>query len=247
MIQKKKKFGSGMGTIRFAILWTLAYALGWGTLITGGIVTDVFEWIPLWGLFALGGLVPGFISSVVQQGLIKRKFNISIPRWWLWSTIAWTITAATFRLLEYWPTEWIINDERFALSIIFSALFIPPALVQAWMLRKHIARAWMWPLAAIVSSSTFILPLLANTWRDEFEVVFAFSAAGLMQGAVMGLSLLWLFGMANSEKTKKEYAENEDKQARRNLHRRLENIENDIETQNVIDGDIVAWERSEMR
>ena len=93
----------------------------------------------------------------------------------------------------------------------------------------------------------FVLPLLASDMIGEVETILAFGAAGLMQGAVMGLSLLWLFGMANSEKTKKEYAETEERHARRNFHRRLEDIDNDIKAEGVIDGDIVAWDKSMIR
>jgi hypothetical protein len=242
MVENKKKFASRMGAIRFATLWTLAYALGWGSLIVSGIVAsnlflDFLQTIPLWGIFAIGGFVPGLISSVGQQGLIKRKFNISIPRWWLWSTLAWTGAGALMRLIEYTPIV-NINNEQVAITLAFSLFFIPPAIVQAWMLRKHIARAWMLPLAALVSSSTFVLPLLASNMIGEVETVLAFGAAGLMQGAVMGLSLLWLFGMSNSEKTKKDYVEEA-------YERRL--TEQEIIEYDDTQEESFMWERSELQ
>jgi len=247
MIERKQHANSKIGTIRFAALWTLVYGLGWGTLIIGGIIAsntipDIFNMFPLWVFFGLFGLVPGFISSVGQQWLIKRKMNIRIPFWWLWSTIMWTISGALLRFLEYWPREWTIYDERLALTLVFSALFVPPALVQAWLLRKHIRRAWMWPIAAIVSSSTFILPLLASSMMNEVEGVLTFAAAGLMQGAVMALSLLWLIGMANGEKSKKDFAEQEWMQTDDIRWQRLEAIKNDTEAEHIVDDDGIAWE-----
>lgn len=187
----------------------------------------------------------GFISSVGQQWLIKRKMDIRIPRWWLWSSIAWALSGAALRLIEYWPSAWAIYDERLAMSMVFSALFLPPAIVQAWLLRKHIARAWMWPIAAIVSSSTFVLPILASNMMNEFQGVITFAAVGLMQGAVMSLSLLWLFGMTTGEKTKKYYAEKDQRTSEAILSQRIEDIDNDIEAETIIDGDIIAWERSQ--
>jgi hypothetical protein len=246
MIEKKKKFGSRMGAIPFTLWWTLAYALGWGTLITGGIIASnlfwqIFEWFPLWVYFGLLGLVPGFISSIGQQFLIKRKFDVSIPRWWLWSTLVWTIAGTVLRLMEYWPSQWAIDNEQIAASLILSALFVPPAIVQAWLLRKHISRSWMWPVAAVVSSTTFVLPILASSMSNEFEAVVTFGIAGLMQGAVMGLSLLWLFGMASGEKTKKAYAEQE--QIEHSRHR-LEDTGKEVEAEPIMDRDIVSEDQS---
>jgi hypothetical protein len=101
----------------------------------------------------------------------------------------------------------------------------------------------MWPIAAIVSSTTFVLPLLASSMMNEVEGVITFAAAGLMQGAVMGLSLLWLCGMTRSEKSKKEYAEQEQRKADGLLLQRLEAIENDVEAEDLIDAEVVAWDR----
>jgi hypothetical protein len=204
MSEKKKKQVNRLGTIPFVVLWTLAYGLGWATLMAGGIITgnlfpQVFEWFPLVVYFMLLGAVPGFVSSVAQQLLMRWKFAARLGSWWLWSTLAWIVAGGLLRLFEY--IQFRSFDERTAIMLVFAWLFTIPAIVQAWLLRRRVRRAWMWPVAAAASAATFAVPLLSGLVGPFNELLFilTFGFAGLLQGAVMGLTMVWLFGMTQQE------------------------------------------------
>lgn len=206
MTEKAKNRVNRLGTIPFVTLWTLAYGLGWATLMVGAVVTSrflprIFESLPIVGFFILLGAVPGFISSLAQQWLIRWKFAVRLQRWWLWSTLAWVAGGVLLRQAEFINIQ--IDNPIVGFTVAFGVLFTIPALAQAWMLRKHVRRAWMWPAAAIASAATFAVPVVNSTYVSELWTILTGGFAGLLQGAVMGMTMVWLFGMARIEPLKR--------------------------------------------
>jgi undecaprenyl pyrophosphate phosphatase UppP len=77
-------------------------------------------------------------------------------------------------------------------------LFVIPATMQWFVLHKSARNAWLWIVAGAVSALTF--GVLYGDLNDNELRQFVLGAAA--QGAVTGLSLLWLYGQSRAEKAK---------------------------------------------
>jgi hypothetical protein len=208
MSEKQKNTPNRLGTIPFAVLWTLAYGLGWTTVITGGYITSrffpqIFDWFPDIVYLMLATTVPAFIYSIGQQFLIRWKFAVKFNWWFLWTTFAAAITTATFQTFEWINVPIRIDNPMVVLTLVFGYIFGTQALVQAWLLRKHVKRSWLWVAAAIASAATFGVPIATAQFFGPFATITTFGFAGLLQGAVMALTLVWLFGMTRVEPLKR--------------------------------------------
>jgi hypothetical protein len=223
MSEKKKNAVNRLGTIPFTVLWTLAYGLGWATVIFGGIMTsrylpEVFTWFPdvVYIMLAVG--VPAFIYSIGQQLLIRWKFAVHFRWWFVLTTLAAVLAGGSFQIFEWINVPNIpINNPIVAVTLVFSYIFGIQAIAQAWQLRKHVKKSWMWVVAAIASAATFGVPLVNSDFFSEWATIGAFGFAGLLQGAVMALTLVWLFGMTRVEPLKRGMSAEQMKQAEANL------------------------------
>jgi hypothetical protein len=216
MSEKQKNNTNRLGTIPFVLLWTLSYGLGWGVLVAGGMfainfLPQIFNFFPMFVFFIPLGAVPGLISGVIQQLLLRWKFGVTIRRWWLWSTLAAVGAAGGFYLMmEYLsaPINSLFNylsqfNEMLAPLILIGSLFALYSTAQTWLLRHNVKRSWMWTVAAFVSAATFLLPVLSPGVGGQLWAIVLAGVAGLLQGSVMGLTLVWLFGMTRVEPLKR--------------------------------------------
>jgi hypothetical protein len=208
MSEKKKNNTTRLGTIPFAVLWTLAYGLGWATVITGGFITnrffpEVFRWFPDVVYLMLAASVPAFIYGVAQQFLIRWKFAVKLNWWFLWTTLTAALTAASFQIFEWINLPIRLDNEMVGIMLVFGYIFGAQALVQAWLLRQHVKKSWMWVAAAVASAATFGVPIATAQFFGAFGTITTFGFAGLLQGAVMALTLVWLFGMTRVEPLKR--------------------------------------------
>jgi hypothetical protein len=96
----------------------------------------------------------------------------------------------------------------------------------------------MWPLAAFVSASTFILPLINNNTFGDLEVTVMMGGAGLMQGVVMALTLVWLFGMTRTEPLKRGLEAGQVEQAARNLsdNQNVDDVIGEYQAEHTLEG-----------
>jgi hypothetical protein len=234
MSEKKKNNTNRLGTIPFAVLWTLAYGLGWATVITGGFVTnrffpEVFRWFPDVVYLMLAASVPAFIYGVAQQFLIRWKFAVKFNWWFLWTTLTAALTAGSFQIFEWINLPFGISSPIVAITLVFGYIFGAQALVQAWLLRQHVKKSWMWVTAAVASAATFAVPLATAQYFGQWAMIGNFGFAGILQGAVMALTLVWLFGMTRVEPLKRGMDNAQLEQAEGKL------AYNDIVSNNVAD------------
>jgi hypothetical protein len=230
MSEKKKKNDKRVGTIPFVLLWTLSYGLGWASLI--GIIflleslsTGFLDRLPDLVLVVAFGMIPGLLSGVIQQPLLRWKFGTQIKRWWLWSTIGSIAAMGGYYLyaeyLQFAIRPFFRYLEQFNEQaepvIIIGILFVLYSTFQAWALRHTVRRVWLWSLAAFVSASTFILPLINTATSSELTMTLLTGLAGLLQGSVMALTLVWLFGMTRTEPLKRGMSAEQMKQAEEKL------------------------------
>ena len=165
------------------------------------------------------GAIPGLISGLVQQPLIRWKFGTQIKRWWLWSIIGTTLGMGGF----YIYTEFLERMIRPIVQMMsdFSPLLVPAPVIgvlfllystaQVWALRHHVKRVWVWSLAAFVSASTLVFAassMVNLNINGSFGTIFLGAFAGLAQGIVMALTLVWLFGMTRTEAAAQAYDTN---------------------------------------
>ncbi|MDQ7027990.1 MAG: hypothetical protein Q9P01_20975 [Anaerolineae bacterium] len=222
MSDKKKNTRNRLGTTPFTILWTLAYGLGWATVILGGIITNeffpqVFNWFPDIAYIMLAVAVPTFVYSIAQQLLMRWKFAVNFRWWFLWTTLAAVLAGASFQIFQWVDFPFEVNNPIVAVILVFGYIFGSQALVQAWLLRHRVKRVWMWPVAAIASAATFGVPLVNADFFSESALVGTFGFAGLLQGAVMALTLVWLFGMTRAEPLKRGLEATNTQEAESNL------------------------------
>lgn len=205
--KKKKNARPRMGTLSFTGLWAGAYALGWGLPIAAvfAMATLFPSFINLFpDLVVMTGFIaiPGFIISVAQHLLIRRRLGQVIRHWWLWSGLGWFVGGLILNLFSIDPfSQWInaIQPPVLTATVGFGLVFLPHILIQAYLLRGRVGRAWMWPMAAIASAALFIMPIYGGTnLSNDFAPLLIFGAAGLLQGWVMGMTLLWLLGMGGA-------------------------------------------------
>lgn len=237
--KKKKNARPRLGTLPFTGLWAGAYALGWGLPIAAVIlIISVFPgFIQLFpeAMVIIGFIaIPGFIISLAQHFLIQARTGRAIRRWWLWSSLGWLIGGLVFYLFTLYPfNAWISAIESFILNstLGFGFVFLPHILVQMWMLRRRVRRAWMWPVAALASAALFIMPIIGSSaFLGQFTAAVIIGAGGLLQGWVMGMALLWLLNMGvafPAEEATGRSTDNTDKQYNR-LMLPAEEAEEDI-------------------
>jgi len=214
--KKKKNARPRLGTIPFAALWSGAYALGWALPL--GLVVGLSFLIPNFiNLFPVIALtvgfvaIPGVIISIAQHVLIRMRTGQEVRNWWWGSSIGWLIGGLLFHLLTITPMFQFfsfLGSEILAQAIPFGLIFLPPVLLQAVLLRKRVRKVWLWPLASLVSGALFILPPMTIAGSGGvLSMLTIFGLAGLLQGWVMGLTLLWLFGMSQSDPNEQSMAQ----------------------------------------
>ena len=249
MTEKKKNQTNRLGTIPFVVLWTLSYGLGWLVLMGGGLLIDklyplFFNQFPEIVYVFLLGLIPGLISGLIQQRLLNWKFGVQIRRWWLWSATGAVLAAGGFYVLLEYFAEFVTRlsnyfnpiNELLVPTILVGGLFALYSSAQAWLLRHNVKRVWMWAVAAFVSAATFVLPIANLGYTNELWTLITFGIAGLLQGSVMGLTLLWLFGMTRVEPLKRGMDTAQLQRAEENLADRdilNQNIEEYLATQSM--------------
>lgn len=172
-----------LSSLPFMSIWLAAHGVGWG------IVFAIWE---LWGRpfadwqwFLLVGLVPGMVIAATQRWLLRYAHRVNLKGWLLVSAIGWGLGGLSLSFIR----------ETDSMFIYLSGLFVLPALLQWLVLRRHLQNAWLWILAAVVSTALFTIPSISN--YDTWQTILA--ASGL-QGAVTGMSLLWLLGVRKAHK-----------------------------------------------
>ncbi len=166
----------------FLILWLIGHALAWAAYFSSQGMFNV-DWI--WTIaLGLGG-----VTSLVQYLLIRWQFGRNI-KWWLPLSILTWLFAAFFPF----DASLQLGDSQIGITIQALALFAPAALIQAFLLRKHVQNSWLWLLASITGTTTFALSVAALNWIP----LSGYLGYGVY-ASTTALTLLWLFGMSQQE------------------------------------------------
>lgn len=210
--EKKKKQLERLGTFAFVGHWTRAYALAWMLLVVGGLIIltvlpfAMMSVLPPALFFFVGAGFIGLTTGLAQQRLIERNFKQLLTGWWWKSTLAWAITGflwygvlnSDFMLNTVFTRLEVVLGTAAGVAFFFALLLVPPALVQSWLIRKQIKHAWLWPVAALASAAPFALPIalfLADGTYNAALLAAVMGGSGLIQGAVMGMVMLYLLNL----------------------------------------------------
>jgi hypothetical protein len=196
MEKQKKLSAPRLTTIPFLLVWIGGHILIW-SLLYGIFESDVtLRWNEIiW--ITVCGLIMGVGLSLMQKILIQYTYYAPL-NWWMRVTIAgWVLGWIVF----YNSIEFIENyipsiDEH--LSLMLLPLFVTPAVMQWFILRRNARQAWLWIVAGAASAMAFGALYGDLSGNNYFQF---FLGAGA-QGAVTGLSLLWLYGQSRAEKMK---------------------------------------------
>jgi hypothetical protein len=208
MSKGKKKQSNRIGTIPFVLLWILAHGVSWtittlSSIIAANLFPQSFSQLPIVAYLLLTVGVPTLIYSVAHQWLIQWKFGLRFRWWFLWTTLAAFLAAGSFQIFNLAEIPLLINNPTLAIILLFGYIFGFQALVQTWLLHKHIKQAWLWSVAAIASVATFAISLANPSTFREWNLLVAYGFAGIFQSVVMGLTLVWLFAMTRIEPLKR--------------------------------------------
>lgn len=173
----------------FVLLWIVGHALAWGVFSMVQMIPGFAE-INLTEILLAMGLVVGGITSLTQYLLIRWQFGRNIKWWMPISLIAWV-----FAILTPFQASLRMGDTQFEVTAQLLALYVPIAVVQMVLLRKHVRQSWLWLVATLAGSSVFALSLIS---LQEVLLWAPFVAFGAY-ASITALSLLWLFGMSKPE------------------------------------------------
>ena len=196
MEQQKKLSAPRLSSIPFLLIWIGGHILVW-TVLYGFVLTDTPNRWSQYVMIVVFGLIMGIGLSLMQKGLIQFTYYAPL-KWWLRVTIigwvlGWLVFYASFEFIENLTRNYAEN-----LSIMLLPLFVTPAVMQWFILRHNTRQAWLWIVAGAVSAMAF--GALYGDLADEAYGQFFLGAVA--QGAVTGLSLLWLYGQSRAEKIK---------------------------------------------
>lgn len=189
--RKKKQDRTPLTPLGFVGRWMATYVMGWIGLLGAAVVLLPLIYVlvgalPLWlALLVAGGIAVGRLVGEAQAHLLRRQFGTA-PHSWK------TLSGGSWLFLGMGLAQVFIAGSL-PHAAVFAALFALPALVQAHALRHTLPQTWLWVLASITSGVIFSLPLAAGLPLTLGVLGAALGVGGLLHGAVMGMTLMWLF------------------------------------------------------
>lgn len=213
---------------RFLWLWLVNGVGAWPiSLIASGIVWapimlvilflgrteamfPLLQLVILAGLLILPGMTIGYCVGDLQYGVIRGSLRWSMVGWrhesirggifgGILAIVGWAITQA------YFP-QWqgIVIMPLFALGM---------SLGQWVVLRRITVDSWLWVLANVAGGLVFsgLLNQLLLSSHSALGILLLWLLAVLVQGAITGIVLLWLYDHRTGEY---DYDEDDDEYAR---------------------------------
>jgi hypothetical protein len=203
--KKKKKSSQLMNRWLFLASWVLAHIFAWAAtfwLIGNYEPFNNVWWVELLELTFFIGIVPGTLLSFPQKHLMQRGLDLHIRWWRRVSVAAWGLGG-----LALWGIVEIFQFDTPPIPLIIGTWFGALVLTQYLLMRRYIQGAALYALANLASVIIFVQ--FIEPFRQP--EVSRFVISGAFQGAVTGLSLLWLYGMAQQDKVKHKFAKDDAK------------------------------------
>lgn len=188
-LKKKKDLPAvRLNPVTFVGLWALTCAIGWAALFIFWQQTSYAGLTDLMRSLVIA-VMPVVISAFLQSILLRWALNPPV-RHWLPVSLAGAIAGG---LVFYGFQDMSLSyPDNVSMAIMLAMLMTPVALAQSLLLLKRTRSAPVWVLAGLVSAAAFALPVPDD---DLLPVLIG----AVLQGSVMGLTLLWLWQQATAK------------------------------------------------
>lgn len=162
------------------LLWLSGHIASWGLLYYLWEMQSASDMV----FILMSGLILGVGIGFAQKVVLRFAYNLKMQGWMRLTTLGW---------LGGWLSYYIFgmvmpNYYAYPLWLYILPIFLFPALMQWILVRQHVKAAWLWVVAAIVSTITFALTFDKSGYDVTSHVL-----SGIVQGSVTGLSFAWLF------------------------------------------------------
>jgi hypothetical protein len=184
-MDRKRKNATPLGAIPFIMRWAAAQIGGWLVMLI--LLNQTAGWFS-WDtalLFSILTVAPShLIAGVAQVWLVERGLQRTMRGWF-----KATVLGTALSTLIYHGILVSINtlDARTALL----AILMPVAVVQTIWLSRRVKTAWLWVLAATMSSLLFAFGIRGIT-DNGIPQYLLMGLAALLQGVVMGGTMFYL-------------------------------------------------------
>lgn len=206
MFTTRKKHG--IRPLQFITLWVAGYL---GASLLGDLVWSIFydlvdgltnsaEFFGFVVMLAIGSLF--FVAFYwMQKQLIQRLFHVDLRHWIAASLGGWVVGFLVMYVLIEWLEVSSAGGDGGEMQIV-SVIVLSTVLLQWWLLRPIIQKAWMWVAVHVVfvlltaffvgDDHVFIVLLYSLpeiSFNDNFMLLKGLAIA---YGVSSGLTLLWL-------------------------------------------------------
>lgn len=180
-----------------AASWLAANLLGWiaALFVVVGIGWGLADRIDgalgeagaLFVGWLLGGLLGGALLGILQGGVLRER-GVAFGPWVLATALGFGLSLATAMVAILWLFPSNGPDPRATSVMLVAGLIL--AAAQWVVLRRAVARAWLWvPAGAFALGAVFFCGLVLG---GEGREMLAFTVGGLVYGVVTGLVLATL-------------------------------------------------------
>lgn len=181
----------------FLSLWLLGHSFAWIPYMLASQANSGDSLITF-AIF-VGGFIGG-ITSLTQYLLIRRQFGKNIKWWFPLSTVAWVLGSIILYTQMFDLDFTTLNFSLQMLVLAGSAI-----LIQMGLLRKHIKQFWLWGLANFAGLTAFSAGLINIDLIAEPNI-FTVGLTYALFASATGMTLLWLFGMAQTPAKQKQHS-----------------------------------------
>ena len=204
-MSKSKQKPRSLGWGRFWVLWVaLAVLIHMLTRVAHGaflrdinIVTEVapllLVYIPIWVLQTWG-------QVYLLQRLVRRSLKFWIPV----SVAGWIVSF----IMTHWLYNITFSTSFYELpsvvqhTIINLPTLLLPALVQWFVLRRKVERAWLWVVAALAGVLSFVgFNLVINSIQDVTLISSIWLGNTIVSSGFVGLFALWIVFLTRRRET----------------------------------------------
>jgi hypothetical protein len=157
VVKTKAKHGFRWGSLRFIGMWVLGYIAAWVVWFVLNLASNgLAPFITINVDFGVAMLAIGtaVLQGIVQKWLVRRGLGRDM-RGWLWASLTGGVISAAVLIGIQQIGEVFPRYSYAGLYIFFMGWLVPPALVQAWWIRKRVKNAWLWAGAALANALVF--------------------------------------------------------------------------------------------
>ena len=187
-MMSQKRTHTQLSSMPFIGLWMLAHIVAWWVIYAVSEEMSVLNSYPDWVAATVFGIIMAIIVPITQKALIRRKLGVQLRGWLRLSAVGWIVGMISIIIIPEVLEDIVSGDPIWTYVI---GAFTLPAIAQWLILRRVVRGAWVWMIAGLASAFAFSAILENSPYSSDFFPYWVIATA--TQGAVTGISLLWIF------------------------------------------------------